>query len=54
MNYSVRVALGVKNCHLELDDKNFSVPIKDEGNQIIVHLTQSYPLRLFILYPAHA
>lgn len=28
MNYSTRVALGVKDCYLELDEKHFAEPMK--------------------------
>ena len=31
MNYSTRVVLGVKDCHLELDEKHFTEPIEDQG-----------------------
>lgn len=44
MNYSTKVALGVKDCHLELDEKHFSEPIEDQGDRIVIHLVQSYPL----------
>lgn len=44
MNYSTRVALGVKDSHLELDEKHFAEPIEDQGDRIVVHLVQSYPL----------
>ena len=44
MNYSTRVALGVKDSHLELDEKHFAEPIEDLGDRIVVHLVQSYPL----------
>ncbi|MCZ4024566.1 transposase family protein, partial [Lactobacillus gasseri] len=45
MNYSIRVALGVKDYHLELDEKHFDEPIEDQGDRIVVHLIQSYPMR---------
>ena len=45
MNYSTRVALGVKDCHLELDEKHFAEPIEDQGARIVIHFIQSYPLR---------
>lgn len=45
MNYSTRVALGVKDCHLELDEKHFTEPIEDQGDRIVIHFIQSYPLR---------
>lgn len=44
MDYSTRVALGVKDCHLELDEKHFAEPIEDQGDRIVIHLVQSYPL----------
>ena len=44
MNYSTRVALGVKDYHLELDDKHFTEPVEDQGNRIVIHFIQSYPL----------
>lgn len=28
MNHSTRVALGVKDCHLELDEKRFTEPVE--------------------------
>ena len=43
MNYSTKIALGIKDRHLELDIKHFKNPIEDQGNLIVVHLTQSYP-----------
>lgn len=45
MNYSIRVALGVKDYHLKLDEKHFDEPIEDQGDRIVVHLIQSYPMR---------
>lgn len=45
MNYSTRVVLGVKDCHLELDEKHFTEPIEDQGDRIVIHFIQSYPLR---------
>ena len=44
MNYSTRVALGVKDYHLELDDKHFTEPFEDQGDRIVIHFIQSYPL----------
>lgn len=44
MDYSTRVALGVKDCHLELDEKHFAEPIEDQGNRIVIHFIQSYSL----------
>lgn len=44
MDYSTRVALGVKDCHLELDEKYYSKPIEDQGEQIVIHLVQTYSL----------
>ncbi|WP_418523990.1 transposase family protein, partial [Limosilactobacillus oris] len=45
MNHSTRVALGVKDCHLELDEKRFTEPVEDQGDRIVIHFIQSYPLR---------
>lgn len=45
MDYSTRVALGVKDCYLELDEKHFAAPIEDQGDRIVIHFIQSYPLR---------
>ena len=44
MNYSTRVALGVKDCHLKLDEKHFSEPIEDQGDRIVIRFIQSYSL----------
>lgn len=44
MDYSIKVALGIKDQHLELDPKYHEKPIDDQGSQIIVHLIQTYPL----------
>nr|WP_318529188.1 transposase family protein [Fructilactobacillus lindneri] len=44
MDYSTKAALEIKNFHLELDTAHFKDAIEDQGNQVIVHLVQSYPL----------
>ena len=44
MNYSIKAALGIKDPYLELDTAHFKDTIEDQGNQVIVHLIQSYPL----------
>ena len=44
MDYSTRVALGVKDCHLELDEKHFAEPIEDQSDRIVIHFIQSYSL----------
>lgn len=44
MNYSTKAALGIKDPYLELDTAHFKDAIEDQGNQVIVHLIQSYPL----------
>lgn len=43
MDYSTKTALGIKDCHLELDTKHYQDPIEDQGSFIVVHLIQSYP-----------
>ncbi|MQB68274.1 transposase, partial [Lactobacillus reuteri] len=40
MNNSIKTILGIKDPYLKLDEKNFDNPIKDQPNQIIVHLIQ--------------
>ena len=44
MNYSTKAALGIKDPYLKLDTAHFKDAIEGQGNQIIVHLVQSYPL----------
>lgn len=45
MNNSIRIALGIKDQHLILDQKGSANPIEDKGDHIVVHLIQSYPMR---------
>lgn len=44
MDYSTRTALGIKDSHLELDTAHFKNVIENQGNKVIVHLIQSYPV----------
>ncbi|GAA3175241.1 ISL3 family transposase [Fructilactobacillus sanfranciscensis] len=44
MNYSTKAALEIKDPYFELDTAHFKDAIEDQGNQVIVHLIQSYPL----------
>lgn len=45
MNYSTRLALGVKDYHLELDEQHFARPIEGQSDRIVIHLIRSYPIR---------
>lgn len=45
MDYSTRTALGIKDSHLKLDTAHFKNVIENQGDKVIVHLIQSYPLR---------
>ncbi|MBC8745039.1 ISL3 family transposase, partial [Lactobacillus sp. Marseille-P7033] len=40
MDNSTKIMLGIKDSHLELD-QNFTEPVEDQGDQIVVHLVQS-------------
>ena len=43
MNNTTRILLGIKDQHIDLDPQ-FSEPIEDQDNQIVVHLIQAYPM----------
>ena len=37
MDYSTKVALGVKDCHLELDTQRFTEPIENQFDSVLSH-----------------
>ena len=43
MDNSTKIMLGIKDSHLELD-QNFTEPVEDQGDRIVVHLVQSYQM----------